>query len=58
MKKIVNLILISVLILTNLNAQNDVNSAFLLKWENSKNYLLEIATIMPEDTYNYKPTEQ
>ena len=58
MKKIVNLILISVLILTNLNAQNDVNSAFLLKWENSKNYLLEIAEIMPEDTYNYKPTEQ
>jgi len=58
MKKIVNLILISVLILNNLNAQNDVKSAFLLKWENSKNYLLEIATIMPEDTYNYKPTEQ
>ena len=58
MKKIVNLILISVLILTNLNAQNDVNSAFLLKWENSKNYLLEIAAIMPEDTYSYKPTEQ
>ena len=58
MKKIVNLILISVLILNNLNAQNDVNSSFLLKWENSKNYLLEIAKIMPEDTYNYKPTEQ
>ncbi len=58
MKKIVTLILINMLILNNLNAQNDVKSAFLLKWENSKNYLLEIATKMPEDTYNYKPTEQ
>lgn len=58
MKKIANLILISVLILNNLNAQNNVKSSFLLKWENSKNYLLEIATIMPEDNYNFKPTEQ
>ncbi|MBT8317689.1 MAG: DinB family protein [Lutibacter sp.] len=58
MKKNVKLILISMLILNNLNAQNDVKSSFLLKWENSKNYLLEIASKMPEDTYNYKPTEQ
>jgi len=58
MKKNVKLILISMLILNNLNAQNDVKSSFLLKWENSKNYLLEIASKMPEDTYTYKPTEQ
>ena len=41
-----------------MNAQNDVISAFLLKWENSKNYLLEIAEAMPEEHYNFKPTER
>jgi uncharacterized damage-inducible protein DinB len=46
------------LISNQLNAQNDAKSAFLLKWENSKNYLLEIANAMPENNYNYKPTEQ
>jgi uncharacterized damage-inducible protein DinB len=40
------------------NAQNDVVSAFLIKWENSKNYLIEIAELMPENQYNYKPTER
>lgn len=28
------------------------------KWENSKNYLLEIAQSIPEDNYNFKPTPQ
>jgi uncharacterized damage-inducible protein DinB len=46
------------LISNQLNAQNDAKSAFLLKWENSKNYLLEIANVMSENNYNYKPTEQ
>ena len=41
-----------------MNAQNDVISAFLLKWENSKNYLLEIAEAMPEENFNFKPTER
>lgn len=41
-----------------MNAQDDVISAFLLKWENSKNYLLEMAEAMPEDLYAYKPTER
>ena len=43
---------------SNLIAQNDGISAFLLKWENSKNYLLEIAEAMPEANYNFKPTER
>ena len=43
---------------SNINAQNDVLSAFLLKWENSKNYLIELAEAMPEASYNYKPTER
>lgn len=58
MKKISIMALFSILILNQLNAQNDVKSAFLLKWENSKNYLLEIAKTMPENSYNYKPTER
>jgi len=39
------------------NAQQDTPiSAFLEKWENSKNYLVQIAELMPEDKYSYKPT--
>ena len=41
-----------------LQSQNDVKSAFLIKWENSKNYLLEIAEAMPEANYIFKPTER
>ena len=58
MKKILVISLFSLLIFKNLNAQNDVKSAFLVKWENSKNYLLEIAEAMPEEAYNFKPTER
>ncbi|MCQ0111497.1 DinB family protein [Zhouia amylolytica] len=39
-------------------AQSEPISAFLEKWENSKNYLLEIAEAMPENAYAYKPTER
>lgn len=58
MKKISVITIFSILMLNNLNAQNDVKSSFLLKWENSKNYLLEIAEAMPEKNYNFKPTER
>ena len=58
MKKILSLTLFTILIFNQMNAQNDVKSAFLLKWENSKNYLLEIAKAMPEANYKYKPTER
>jgi uncharacterized damage-inducible protein DinB len=58
MKKYTLFLLINVLIATNMNAQNNVISAFLMKWENSKNYLLDIAEAMPEANYNYKPTER
>jgi uncharacterized damage-inducible protein DinB len=37
---------------------DDIKVAFLEKWENSKNYLLEIAEIMPEEYYDFKPTER
>ena len=58
MKKIPILILFILMVNSNLIAQNDGVSAFLLKWENSKNYLLEIAEAMPEANYNFKPTER
>lgn len=58
MNKLSIISLFILLISNQLNAQNNVKSAFLLKWENSKNYLLEIAKAMPEETYNYKPTQR
>ncbi len=38
--------------------QTTVKTAFLEKWENSKDYLLAIAEIMPEDQYSFSPTER
>lgn len=38
--------------------QTDVKSAFLEKWNNSKEYLIAIAQAMPEDKYDFKPTER
>jgi len=56
MKK--TLITLICLISISMNAQDLVIPTFLEKWENSKNYLLEIAEAMPEDKYSYKPTER
>lgn len=39
-------------------AQNASTDAFLEKWNNSKNYLIEVAKAMPEELYDYKPTER
>lgn len=58
MKKITLLSIFTMIISGNISAQKDVISAFLLKWENSKNYLIEIAESMPEEKYTYKPTER
>ena len=50
---------IFILISMSINAQQStVKGAFLEKWENSKNYLLEIAEQMPEEYYDFKPTER
>ena len=38
--------------------QNTPKEAWLEKWENSKNYLIGIAEAMPEEAYNFKPTER
>lgn len=38
--------------------QTTAKSAFFKKWENSKEYLITIAEAMPEQDYNFKPTER
>ncbi|WP_111707079.1 DinB family protein [Lutibacter citreus] len=58
MKSKVILIIFIFMIFNNLQSQNTVISAFLLKWENSKNYLVEIANSMPEEAYSFKPTKR
>jgi len=59
MKKPTIVLLVLLLSLANINAQQtSVKTAFLEKWENSKNYLIEIAEAMPEDVYDFKPTER
>ena len=35
-----------------------VKEAFLEKWDNSKHYLVAIAEVMPEEFYDFKPTER
>lgn len=39
-------------------SQNETIDAFLEKWENSKTYLLDIAKAMPEEKYDFRPTER
>lgn len=38
--------------------QLEVIPVFVEKWDNSKNYLLEVAQAMPQDKYDFKPTER
>lgn len=52
-------ILLQFLLIATVHAQqNTPKSAFLVKWENSKDYLLELAEAMPKTAYNFKPTER
>ncbi|WP_335966754.1 DinB family protein [Galbibacter sp. PAP.153] len=41
-----------------MKAQDTPITAFLEKWNNSKDYLLKIAELMPEENYTFKPTER
>ncbi|MCX2681249.1 DinB family protein [Galbibacter sp. EGI 63066] len=47
-----------ILITSIMNAQDTPITAFLEKWENSKDYLIKVAESMPEDAYDFKPTER
>lgn len=52
------LLLICFLMVNIISVQSQTIDTFLEKWENSKTYLLEIAKAMPEEYYDYKPTER
>tara|TARA_R110000787_G_scaffold28923_4_gene78744 strand:- start:22810 stop:23328 length:519 start_codon:yes stop_codon:yes gene_type:complete len=59
MNKITLLVLLIALNTTTIMAQQITPKlAFLEKWENSKSYLIAIAEAMPEENYNFKPTER
>ncbi len=59
MKKITLLLLLFAINYSTIMAQQITpKSAFLEKWENSKNYLIAIAEEMPEVFYDFKPTER
>lgn len=36
----------------------EIIPTFLEKWKNSKDYLIEVGQAMPEDKYDFKPTER
>lgn len=57
MKKTLLLLLLSIPIIV-VAQQTTAKDAFLEKWENSKNYLLEITEVMPDSLYHFKPTER
>jgi uncharacterized damage-inducible protein DinB len=57
MKKTLPLLLLCIPIIV-VAQQTTAKDAFLEKWENSKNYLLEIAEVMPDSLYHFKPTER
>lgn len=52
------LIIIVLLLSNSIFAQVEVISTFIEKWDNSKDYLVAVAQAMPEDKYDFKPTER
>jgi uncharacterized damage-inducible protein DinB len=58
MKRIL-LIILCVFLGSHLHAQQETaKGAFLEKWENSRNYLIEVIHAMPEEDFGFKPTER
>lgn len=56
MKKLVIIIVLS--LSNSVFAQVEVVSNFIEKWDNSKDYLVAVAQAMPEDKYDFKPTDR
>lgn len=57
MKKFI--LLIALLIFAfSFSQQADPKEAFLEKWDNSRDYLIAMAELMPEQFYDFKPTER
>ncbi len=57
MKHLLLLLFISISA-TTMAQQTTVKTAWLEKWNNSKEYLIGIAEAMPEEYYDFKPTER
>lgn len=57
-KTILNGLLILIVSPFTVKGQDDVISAFRIKWENSKPYLLKMAEKMPAEHYNFKPRDR
>ncbi|MFT4670333.1 MAG: putative damage-inducible protein DinB [Ulvibacter sp.] len=57
MKNFVLLIALFIFV-TSFSQQAAPKEAFLEKWDNSKDYLVTIAELMPEQFYDFKPTER
>tara|TARA_R110001632_G_scaffold169221_12_gene288078 strand:+ start:1822 stop:2352 length:531 start_codon:yes stop_codon:yes gene_type:complete len=51
-------ILLSLITMTVFGQQNTAKEAFLEKWTNSKEYLIQVAEAMPEENFKYQPTER
>ncbi|WP_300433615.1 DinB family protein [Christiangramia sp.] len=58
MKKFILTIIIFLISWNSFSQESDYLEAFLKKWDNSKEYLLDIAELMPEEYYSFKPTER
>jgi uncharacterized damage-inducible protein DinB len=56
MKKIIVIAL--VLVSNSMSSQQFVIDTFVEKWDNSKVYLVQMAEAMPEDKYDFKPSER
>ena len=54
----VYVLLIFLLITNSTFSQAEVVSTFIEKWDNSRDYLVAVAQAMPEDQYDYKPTQR
>lgn len=52
------LLLVFFLPIITVKAQDDVMSAFRIKWKNSKPYLLKMAKQMPAEHYDFQPRER
>lgn len=57
MKKFI-LILALLIFATSFSQKVTPKDAFLEKWDNSRDYLVAIAELMPEQFYDFKPTER
>lgn len=56
MKPLLTFIFLLITMVSNAQ-QSDVKEAFLEKWQNSKEYLINMAQAMPEEHYDFSPVE-